>query len=346
MGNLFKYKIIRQLCGIKLFRYLWHKALPYKQRIRILRLFFKYDVKKHRQIYTQTLIDLLEKPEAVDFENKDKVLSFLKANKDGVLSPEFPEIWLQKDAVFGHVFNFNGAVLPCCEGMDFAVSPIFADTFLFSLLFNDNYSAGLVGQLEKLMGEGPYGYTTDEFDVTVKQNDVVIDAGAWIGDFSAYAAAKGAVSYAFEPFSKTFKMLQKTAELNRGGGGVIFPEKKGLGDSENELALFAGGNTEANTTVKSRTENKFLEKIKITTLDKFVHEKNIKRLDFIKADIEGAERDMLKGASGVLKEFAPKLALCTYHLPDDPEVMEALIKKANPDYKVVHISKKLFAAVP
>jgi hypothetical protein len=54
---------------------------------------------------------------------------------------------------------------------------------------------------------------------------------------------------------------------------------------------------------------------------------------------------MLKVAGGVLKEFAPKLALCTYHLPDDPETLESLIKDANPNYRVVHISKKLFAAV-
>jgi hypothetical protein len=87
------------------------------------------------------------------------------------------------------------------------------------------------------------------------------------------------------------------------------------------------------------------EKIKIITLDEFIHEQNLKKVDFIKADIEGAERDMLKGARGVLKEFAPKLALCTYHLPDDPEVLEALIKDANPAYTVAHISKKLFAAV-
>jgi hypothetical protein len=88
----------------------------------------------------------------------------------------------------------------------------------------------------------------------------------------------------------------------------------------------------------------FAEKIKITTLDNFVHQENIKKIDFIKVDIEGAERDMLKGAYNVLKEFAPKLALCTYHFPDDPEVLEGLIKDANPNYRVVHISKKLFAS--
>jgi hypothetical protein len=62
-------------------------------------------------------------------------------------------------------------------------------------------------------------------------------------------------------------------------------------------------------------------------------------------DIKGAERDMLRGATNVLKTFAPKLAICTYHLPDDPEVLEQIIKEANPKYKVVHIRKKLFAAV-
>jgi carbamoylphosphate synthase large subunit len=47
----------------------------------------------------------------------------------------------------------------------------------------------------------------------------------------------------------------------------------------------------------------------------------------------------------VLKTFAPKLAICTYHFPDDPEVLEKIIKDANPDYTVVHLRHKLVAAV-
>ncbi|OAV67388.1 methyltransferase, FkbM family [Bacteroidales bacterium Barb6XT] len=103
-------------------------------------------------------------------------------------------------------------------------------------------------------------------------------------------------------------------------------------------------NSGANSIISKGADCKS-EKIAITTLDKFVKENNIEKVDFIKADIEGAERDMLRGATNVLKTFAPKLAICTYHLLDDPEVLEKIILEANPDYKVVHLRHKLFAAV-
>jgi FkbM family methyltransferase len=222
------------------------------------------------------------------------------------------------------------------------------------MFFDDNNCSSLVKRLDGLMIEGPYGYTDkkENFDVSLKAGDIAIDAGAWIGDFSAYAAALKAKVYAFEPSPEVFKTLQEVADLNNmfnGGGGEIFPIKAGLGASDSELEMFISRdfNSLSNTTVakvSTAPANYISEKIQITSIDSFANKQNLKKIDFIKADIEGSERDMLKGAKNVLKEFAPKLALCTYHFPDDPEVMEALIKEANPNYKVVHIRKKLFAA--
>ena len=77
-------------------------------------------------------------------------------------------------------------------------------------------------------------------------------------------------------------------------------------------------------------------------LDYFVKQNNLPRVNFIK----GSELDMLAGAQETLKNFAPKLAICTYHLKDEPEVLEALIKKANPAYNVAQKEMKLYASVP
>jgi FkbM family methyltransferase len=249
----------------------------------------------------------------------------------------------------GH-FDFNGAFMPDVSGdveLMRNLVDIFGDTFLFHHLFNDNYDKSIVEILDLFMPEGPYGYKDGSFDVTVHKGDVVIDAGAWCGDFSAYSASKGAVVYAFEPTSSTFTWLLKTAELNKDCGKII-PIKCGLGEKRENIDLFVGDTPLAgsNTIVPQRSKHlNFIENIEITTLDQFVIENNVEKVNFIKADIEGAERYMLKGAVNVLKEFSPKLAICTYHFPDDPEILEKIILDANPKYKIVHLKKKLFACV-
>jgi hypothetical protein len=82
--------------------------------------------------------------------------------------------------------------------------------------------------------------------------------------------------------------------------------------------------------------------VRTTTLDSFVHENNLQKVDFIKADIDS----MIMGAKRVLRDFAPKLAICTYHSPDDPRVLRELILDANPDYVIEERYKKMYAHVP
>ena len=195
------------------------------------------------------------------------------------------------------------------------------------------------------MVEGLYGVVNNKVNVTVKPGDIVIDAGSWIGDFAAYASVKGATVYAFEPTETTFELLKKTAELN----GNITPINKGLSDENTDLTLYvnAEGNSGGNA-LKDKTTEKMIPTSSVSTirLDDFVRENNLPRVDFIKCDIEGFERHMLAGAQETLARFAPKLALCTYHLPDDPQVMAELILKANPKYNIVQKRMKLFASVP
>ncbi|MDR2496368.1 MAG: FkbM family methyltransferase [Tannerellaceae bacterium] len=270
---------------------------------------------------------------------------------------EFKRKWLKKDRQKSY-FNFNDCKLPDVSNSKektHGLMGVFEDVFLFPCYHNDNYNKSFVLFMDAIMTEGPYGYVDDCIDVRIKKGDIVIDAGAWIGDFSAYANSKEAIVYAFEPAEETFHLLCETKDLNNTNS--LFCIKKGLGDGEYENELLTNRFGYSNTCITDKDlygsymqmshdcESSQKEKILITTLDKFVEENNIARIDFIKADIEGYERNMLKGASNVLKTFAPKLAICTYHLVDDPEVLEKIILEANPKYTVVHLKHKLFAAV-
>jgi FkbM family methyltransferase len=240
-----------------------------------------------------------------------------------------------------NIWNFNGIKLPGITDYEQVINslyPVYLDCFFVYCNHKDNYNYKLIDKLDEILPEGVYGYKKDNFDVTIKKNDIVIDAGAWIGDFSAYASKKGAYAYAFEPSSDSIVLLEKTKQLN--GNIIIVP--KGLGSININLFLTQNDLSWANKVTDNPADS---EKIEITTIDDFVKEMNLKCVDFIKADIEGFEREMLIGATKTLKNYGPKLAICTYHLPDDPEVLSKIILDANPNYTIILKNKKLFAAI-
>ena len=254
---------------------------------------------------------------------------------------------LAKTSIEGNIYRIRDVKLPLLDEADRNLfwGSIYEDTFTSYVHFGDIYSEDIVDICDELLGEGLYGLVNDKVNVTVEAGDIVIDAGSWIGDFAAYASVKGAQVYAFEPTDTTFAILQKTAELN----GNIIPVKKGLSDENTSKTLFVNtdGNSAGNALRDKTTEHMApSDSVQTVRLDDFVRENNLPRVDFIKADIEGFERHMLAGAQETLARFAPKLALCTYHLPDDPQVMAELILKANPRYNIVQKRMKLFASVP
>lgn len=58
-------------------------------------------------------------------------------------------------------------------------------------------------------------------------------------------------------------------------------------------------------------------KIRTLSIDGLVEREQLKRLDFIKMDIEGAELAALKGAEQSIRRFRPKLAISVYHQLQD-----------------------------
>lgn len=194
-------------------------------------------------------------------------------------------------------------------------------------------------KIAPLMVEGPYELNDH---VAIREGDVVVDCGANVGLFSAIASDKGAYVYAFEPDDAIIKeYLSKTGQYHKNIHIIplALSDKCGKKYFAREANNIGGGNL-----TSDRDKADII--VHTVTLDQFVEENHIKKIDFIKADIEGAERQMLRGAVKVLKEFAPKLSICTYHLPNDKIVLEQIVKDANPNYVIEHSYKKMYCYVP
>jgi FkbM family methyltransferase len=200
----------------------------------------------------------------------------------------------------------------------------------------------------------PLGYAADRYEhayeygpVAVRPGDVVLDLGANFGVFSALAAFRGGRVFAFEPSFSNRVFLRRTAALYPGRIDII-PRAVSLTgqDVYFEDFVYSGMSRVITGELPGAAVAGKVCRVPSVSLDQFVAEYGLRRVDFIKADIEGSERLMLPGARQVLKTFAPKLALCTYHWPDDPQVLEERILEANPHYVVHHVAEKLYAHVP
>lgn len=157
------------------------------------------------------------------------------------------------------------------------------------------------------------GYTSD---YALKKGDYVIDAGAYKGWFTMYAADKVGKSgkvFAFEPVKEYAKMIKK--EANRRGFDNIWIFNYALSDKKaiRTLKLSSWSSHIINIEQKWQ-KRKNLREIETIDLDTFLGAKKIQKINFIKMDIEGEEINALKGMKKTISKFKPHMAIASYHL--------------------------------
>ncbi len=142
-----------------------------------------------------------------------------------------------------------------------------------------------------------------------RPNDVVIDVGANIGATMVQTCQRvgnSGMVIGFEPDPKSFRKCQEHLSLNRCEHALVLPLGVGSEASKKVLRVRVPSNQGMNQISPEGLETDGVS-IQVTTLDSFVREKALKRLDVIKIDVEGYENEVLKGAQACLETFHPRL---------------------------------------
>jgi hypothetical protein len=141
--------------------------------------------------------------------------------------------------------------------------------------------------------ESPHRYETSEFYVS--NGDVVVDAGVAEGNFALSVVERAKKLYLFEVDEEWIEALKKTFAPWKDKVVIV---NKYVSDNNNGNCI---------------------------TLDQFFGQEKI---DFIKADIEGAEAQLLSGAEDILeRQTHVKIALCTYHRHNDAKLLNNILMK-------------------
>lgn len=148
----------------------------------------------------------------------------------------------------------------------------------------------------------------------IKPGNVVMDVGAHIGSFTLKAAREVGPSgtvLSFEPSAENFNLLSQNVKTNSYSNARLF--KTAVGSEPGAAELRVNKRRGTNSLYENTgMELVSTERVPVTTLDSVAKELNLRKVDFMKIDVEGSELEVLRGATGLLSSSKPAIAMETH----------------------------------
>ena len=171
-----------------------------------------------------------------------------------------------------------------------------------------------------------------EGDRMVHKGDVVLDIGAHVGFFVRTALTQGASKVvAVEPDPNSIECLKRNFPEELENGQLVIVEA-GAWSSRSEIALSLGNDPGWNSMTDIQGTGREIV-VPVLPIDDIVAELGLGKVDFIKMDIEGAEKEALRGAVNVLTTFRPRVMIDTYQWEQDLDGLLAEVRRGGADYE-------------
>lgn len=150
--------------------------------------------------------------------------------------------------------------------------------------------------------------TTKLFYKLVKKARTIIEVGGNIGFYSLLGAlANRAVEiFVFEPVPFIFEILERNISINNISN--ITPIRKAVSDVDEIIPFLINLDSDQSSSsmMGFRKNTKKIE-VQAVTLDTFVEEENIERVDLLKLDVETSEPRVLMGMQRILRRDEPEI---------------------------------------
>lgn len=138
------------------------------------------------------------------------------------------------------------------------------------------------------------------------EQSVFFDIGANVGLYSLSVAHqfKDIEIHAFEPVPDTLFEFKKNLARNRLENKIILNH---LAVTDKNGSVYITANHHSSNYLTEAASTQCILEVECITVDTYVEKYSIKKIDFIKIDVEGKELSVLKGAKQALKSFKPIL---------------------------------------